>query len=74
MYDIARKLNLLVVPYLGYSTLREAELWVKSGGPSLIGDCPAEGLVLRPRVELLNRRGFRIITKIKHKDFKDLEL
>ena len=29
----------------------------------------AEGLVMRPAIELLDKRGRRIITKIKHKDF-----
>ena len=33
----------------------------------------AEGLVLRPKIELQTRRGKRIITKIKHSDFKRLE-
>jgi len=30
----------------------------------------AEGIVARPKVELLSRTGERIITKIKHKDFQ----
>ena len=29
----------------------------------------AEGLVLRPSVQLFNRKGERIITKVKTKDF-----
>ena len=33
------------------------------------GDFAVEGLVLRPEVDLYNRMGHRIISKIKHKDF-----
>jgi hypothetical protein len=34
-----------------------------------MGDFIAEGLVAKPAVELRNRRGERIVVKIKHKDF-----
>ena len=42
------------------------------GQCSLVADTPivAEGLVLRPEKELRDRMGRRIITKIKHRDFK----
>lgn len=67
--EIASKLKLKVVPITGRDTLMTAIEVVRSGIPSLIGNCPAEGLVLRPEVELKTRRGDRIITKIKTKDF-----
>lgn len=72
VYDIANRLNIKSVSIVGYGNLGEAEAIVREGFHSLIGDCDAEGLVCRPTVELLNRRGFRIIAKIKHKDFKDV--
>lgn len=67
--DIAAKLNLKIVPVTGRDTLKTAIEVVRTGIPSLIANCPAEGLVLRPEVELKTRRGDRIITKIKTKDF-----
>ena len=45
--------------------LRKVEEGLKSRG----GDFPAEGIVARPTVEMCNRAGHRIITKIKGKDF-----
>lgn len=39
------------------------------GFKSTWGDFQAEGIVARPSVELKNRAGERIITKIKCKDF-----
>ena len=69
--DIADKLGLITVPTVGYGTLMEAVEFVETGFNSVLGDGDflAEGLVIRPTVELRNRRGARIITKIKHCDF-----
>jgi hypothetical protein len=50
-------------------TLCEAVELVKRGYPSQLRCTPPEGLVMRPEVELRDRRGERIITKIKMKDF-----
>jgi ATP-dependent RNA circularization protein (DNA/RNA ligase family) len=69
VYYIADKLNIKHVPYLGSTTLKDAELKVTNGFKSLIGDCQAEGVVCRPLVELQSRMGNRIITKIKTRDF-----
>jgi hypothetical protein len=44
--------------------------YIKGGLKSEWGDFEAEGIVARPTVPLFNRRGERIITKIKGKDFK----
>jgi ATP-dependent RNA circularization protein (DNA/RNA ligase family) len=68
--DIAVTLGIKVVPIVGNGTLLEAVELVKGGLKSQWGDFPAEGLVCRPAVELKNRRGYRIITKIKARDFK----
>lgn len=67
--DIASKLGINSVPVVGYGTLQEAVELARIGFQSRIGAQMAEGLVMRPAVELLNRRGQRIIAKIKHKDF-----
>lgn len=68
--DIARHLEIKVVPIIGRGTIDEAINLVKTGFKSTFGDFIMEGLVIRPQVELRNRRGHRIITKIKYKDFK----
>lgn len=68
--NVAKKLLVDVVPVIGQGTLLEAIALVKSGLKSTWGDFEAEGVVARPAVELLTRRGQRIISKIKAKDFK----
>lgn len=67
--DIAVKLGIKVVPIVGEGTLLEAVELIKGGLKSQWGDFLAEGLVCRPEVELFDRRGHRIITKIKARDF-----
>ena len=67
--DIAQKLGIDIVPIVGQGTLMEAIELVRKGQKSQWGDFIAEGLVVRPAVELKTRRGGRLITKIKHKDF-----
>lgn len=73
--DIAKKLNIKIVPVVGYFTIEEAENFVKKGFKSLVAenkDYIAEGLVLKAPCGLLNRRGKRLVTKIKYCDYKDL--
>lgn len=73
--DIAEQLGIDAVPVLEDLTPHEAIEWVKGGFLSAVGvggeaGFPtAEGLVLRAPRGMLNRRGGRIITKIKTKDF-----
>jgi len=70
--DVATKLNIGVVPIIGIWKLEQAIEYVKNGFKSTIAynkDYVAEGLIMKPKTELFNRRGERIITKIKHKDF-----
>jgi hypothetical protein len=69
--DIGQKLGVRVTPILGEGTLQEAVEMTRSGFKSQWGDFIAEGLILRPKVNLRSRRGDRIITKIKHKDFQE---
>lgn len=68
--DVAKKLEIDSVPVLGRGTLADAIEIVKKGLTSKWGDFIAEGIVARPYgVDLFTRRGDRVITKIKHKDF-----
>ena len=68
--DIAHKLNIHVVPIVGQGTLFDAVDMVKSGYESRLRKTPPEGLVMRPKVEMFDRRGMRIISKVKRHDFK----
>lgn len=70
--DIAKTLNIGVVPIVGIWTLEQAIGHVQSGFKSIIAhnkEYIAEGLIMKPKIELFNRRGERVITKIKYKDF-----
>lgn len=66
---IAEKLDINVVPIIGRGGLVDAINHVKEGFDSQWGPFIAEGLVCRPSVDMRNREGHRIITKIKHRDF-----
>jgi len=66
---VADTLDIDVVPIVGQGTLQESVEYTKAGFASDWGSFAAEGLVMKPLVELQNRAGQRIITKIKHKDF-----
>ena len=71
--EIASKLNLKTVPYIGEMTIDEAESVVIKGFKSKISankDLDAEGLVCRPKFGLLKRSGKRVIVKIKSCDYK----
>jgi hypothetical protein len=69
--DIALKMSMRYVPVRWTGTLEEAESRTKTGFKSIFGDqkFEAEGLVCRPEIELLDRFGERIITKMKVKDY-----
>lgn len=67
--DIANKFGVKVVPIIGHGTLEEVITLTKKGFKSKWGEFTAEGIVARPRIDLLTRTGERIITKVKHKDF-----
>lgn len=68
--DIADKLGIDSVPVIGSGTLFDAINKVKDGLTSEWGDFEAEGIVARPSVPMFDRKGQRIITKIKGRDFK----
>lgn len=68
--DVAYMFSIDTVPLMTYGTLYDMIKLVKGGFYSEWGDFKAEGIVARPTIELKTRSGSRIITKIKHKDFK----
>lgn len=67
--DIAHTFNIDVVPIVAEGTLQELIDFVKTKPKSTIGTANMEGVVARPIIELKDRRGKRIITKIKVVDF-----
>lgn len=84
--DIADKLGIKSVPVIGYGTLQDAidivstgftfnkqgaiARYGRKGLDSTWGEFEAEGIVARPKVAMFDRRGDRIICKIKAVDFK----
>lgn len=68
--DIATKLGIGTVPIINEGTLEEAITIMEDGFESKWGTFLMEGFVIRPKISLANRRGHRILGKIKHKDFK----
>lgn len=70
--DIAQKLGIEVVPIIGTGTLQDASEFAAEEHKSVWGKAAIEGIVAKPTVELQNRRGERIITKLKFKDFQKL--
>ena len=74
--DIAEEIHVSIVPFIDYMTIPDAIKFVRKGFTSTISadkTLPAEGLVLKAPGGILDRRGRRIITKIKTKDFLDWE-
>ena len=69
--DIFKKLGCDIVPFIGQFTIDEAIEFVKKGFNSRIAtdEHLAEGLVLRSPMGIKNRRGERIIFKVKTCDF-----
>ena len=66
----AKQFDLEIVPILFEGTLDEGVAYVKTKPMSTIGTAPMEGLVGRPKIEMRDRCGKRVIVKIKVKDFK----
>jgi len=67
--NVAETLGLRHVEVIGEYTLKEAIEIVEKGYNSQFGDFLAEGLVAEPCVPMFNRKGERVITKIKTRDF-----
>ena len=70
--DVARCFDLEIVPVVLRGTLMDAVNFVKKHPASTIGGkALMEGVVGRPKVEMCNRCGKRIIVKIKACDFTE---
>jgi len=67
--SIGEEFSVSVVPIVGKGGLVDAIEYTQQPQTSWWGDFLAEGIVLRPEVELQSRAGNRIITKLKYKDF-----
>ena len=70
--DVSEKLGIDIVPIVGVGTLYGAVRMARAGLRSTWGDFEAEGIVARPEIELKTKAGHRIITKIKCRDFDNL--
>lgn len=69
--DVAKYIGIDIVPIIGTGTLIDMVTMARQRFNSRWGEFAAEGIVARPAVELKTRRGGRIITKIKAKDFTE---
>lgn len=69
--DIAKYFGIDIVPVLLEGTLQDGVDYVKTNRVSAVAKNGAEieGLVGRPKIELLTRTGKRVIVKIKYRDF-----
>lgn len=68
--DIAKAFGVDVVPIIFEGTIQEGVDFVKTNPDSTMGTAKMEGLVGRPKVEMRDRCGKRVIVKIKWEDFK----
>lgn len=68
--DIAKTFGIDIVPIIMEGTIEDAVEFVKTKPNSTIGTAKMEGLVGRPKIELKDRVGKRVIVKIKVKDFE----
>ena len=71
--EIARNFGIDVVPVVMTGTLAEAEAFVRQRPMSMIGTAKMEGLVGRPSLEIQDRRGKRVIVKIKTRDYDEID-
>lgn len=69
----AKAFGIKAVPVVGEGTLEEAVEYIRTNPDSALGNLKMEGVVCRPKVELRDRCGNRMIVKIKWKDFKEKE-
>lgn len=73
LVQLAEHFSIPIVPIIGEGTLAQGIEHCRKGFKSVIAhntEYDAEGLVLKPKVELFNRQGRRVITKLKYKDFR----
>lgn len=66
--EIGSTFGLDVVPIILVGTIYDAVKYVLNSPKSTIGTAPMEGLVCKPKTELLDRCGRRILVKVKARD------
>lgn len=69
--DIAKCFDLEIVPIVLRGSIQDAVDFIKACPDSTIGTAKMEGVVGRPKFELQDRCGKRIIVKIKVRDFTE---
>ena len=69
--DIANTFGIRTVPIVGTGTLPEAVEYVRQHPKSKLREAEMEGIVCRPVCELSDRRGNRLIVKVKCRDFEE---
>ena len=67
--DISNTFGVPLVPIVFEGTLNQIVNFVKTQPDSLFGTAKMEGVVCKPAVDMLDRQGNRIITKIVVRDF-----
>ncbi len=67
--DVAKYFLLEIVPVVCVGTIQDGVDFVLNSTKSMIGNAVMEGVVGRTETELFDRRGDRVIVKIKRKDF-----
>lgn len=67
--DIANTFGIRAVPIVNTGTLTEAVEFIRQHPKSNLRDAEMEGVVCRPLHELSDRRGNRLIVKVKCRDF-----
>lgn len=67
--NVCGKLDFETVKILGEGSLVDASTFAEESHKSFWGDREIEGIVMKPQVEMLDRRGNRIMSKLKKKDF-----
>lgn len=72
--EIAGYFGISTVPVAGIGTLPEAVDFIRQHPKSKLRDAELEGVVCRPVTELRNRRGDRLIVKVKCRDFPKEEI
>jgi len=68
--EIAKSFGIDYVPIILEGTIKEAIEFIKTKPMSTIGKAPMEGVVGRTKIEIKDRKGERVIVKIKVRDFE----
>jgi hypothetical protein len=72
--EIAKAFGIRSVPVVKVCGIDEAIKFLKDEPVSTIGKAPMGGLVGRPVVELYDKRGRRVIVKLKERDFREISV